>query len=128
MDELDIFIRSSILWLNFIKQVGSIIGIEGPDTSDDVFQRRTWIILGTEVNVVLLTPFDESGYDDDFGIPFSTFNFQIQLKMFLYKAISGEESDRFNRALARYLVLRLRDAGLEEVVLVANMAEIIPID
>ncbi|MDF1746014.1 MAG: hypothetical protein P1V19_20105 [Gimesia sp.] len=84
MDELSILIVGDFDWQQFIAAVADAVGSAGEDTSDDDDRRHQWMVEDFEV-----TGIANPEYEDDCGIPFTTFSHQV---MFVDANATLEES------------------------------------
>lgn len=121
MDTLSILVATDDSWDNFVKHVSEVIGSEGRADTDEFGKRHVWKTLDIEFIAI-----DEPGLDDDQGIPFSTFNRQLDL--LASNLDSPGETEKFYGALARFLTVRLRKIMPCDVRLIKNLQVSVPID
>ena len=121
MDCFSIFASAQTTWDEFVACFSKIINVEGVDDSDEFGKRHVWKALGFEFIGI-----NNPDLDDDQGIPFSTFNFQIDL--LASDVDNPKETSRFSDALARFLVVRMRKVMNEEFRLVKNLQVSVPVE
>jgi len=118
---LDIFLEAQISWETFVEFLQESLCMKGRDVTDDVRKRHIWRLFDIEI-----LAYPDPDLDDDQGIPFSTFTFQVQLV--LANMRDHDESNRFRHALARMLVVKIRKRLDHNVRLVRNLQTEILID
>jgi len=124
MDILSIFLKSQTSWNDLIGYISITINLNGTGESDEFGRRHIWKTFGIEFIAI-----DKPNLDDDQGIPFSKYNFQLDL--LVTDLLNPEETNKFRSALARYLFIKLRSTMSDdnaEVQLVKNLQTLILID
>jgi len=121
MDALSVLVNAQLSWHAFRKILALIIEASGTDMSDNLGHRQVWAVFGVQI-----VAFDSLELEDDQGILFSEFKFQVELTATLHAPMS--ETERYYVAVARYVAVRLKAAIEGDVQLVRNLQTVIPID
>ncbi len=120
MDNLSVFINTTLSWNNLIDCLKKISNIEGEDCSDELGKRHVWNCFHFELIAI-----NKPMLEDDQGIPFARYNFQLKLVASDIK--DPAEVNLFCFALARYLVIRLQEKIEGEIVLIKNLQSVVPV-
>ena len=114
MDSIDIFLTARSSWLQRLECISKFLGVPGTDDSDSLGLRHVWHVCGLDIIAI-----NNPDLDDDLGIPFASYNMQVNLSLSNQSDLTT--TDQLRLALAKAMTLKLQRQMGKNATVIRNL-------